>query len=51
VCDGLGASSPYTLLYNIGALPATFIIADGELVDGKVVDEKSLRKFLEKLLK
>ena len=51
VCDGLGANSPYTLLYNIAALPATFIIADGELVDGEIVDEKSLRKFIEKLLK
>ena len=51
VCDGLGSSSPYTLLYNIGALPATFIIADGELVDGEAVDEKSLRKLIEKLLK
>ena len=51
VCDGRGANSPYTLLYNIGALPATYIIADGELVDGKIVDEKSLRKFIEKLLK
>lgn len=51
VCDGRGANSPYALLYNIGALPATYIIADGELVDGKIVDEKSLRKFIEKLLK
>ncbi len=51
VCDGLGSSSPYTLLYNIGALPATFLIADGELVDGEAVDEKSLRKLIEKHLK
>ena len=51
VCDVLGASSPYALLYNIAALPATFIIADGELVDGDVVDEKSFRKLLDKLLK
>ena len=51
VCDGLGAASPYTLLYNIGALPATFIISDGELVDGNVVDDKSLRKLIEKLLR
>jgi peroxiredoxin len=51
VCDGRGANSPYALLYNIGALPATYIIADGELVDGKIDDEKSLRKFIEKLLK
>ena len=51
VCDGLGAGSPYVLLYNIGALPATFIIADGELVDGEVMDEKSFRKLLDKKLK
>ena len=51
VCDGLGASSPYVVTYNIPALPATYIIADGELVDGQVVDEKSLRKLLDKLLK
>ena len=51
VCDGLGSSSPYVLLYNIGALPSTFIIADGELVNGEVVDEKSLRKLLDKKLK
>ena len=51
VCDGLGASSPYVLLYNIGAVPSTFIIADGELVNGEVVDEKSLRKLLDKKLK
>ena len=51
VCDGLGASSPYVLLYNIGALPATYIISNGDLVDGEVVDEKSLRKLLDKLVK
>ena len=51
VCDGLGASSPYVLLYNIAAVPSTFIIADGELVNGEVVDEKSLRKLLDKKLK
>lgn len=51
VCDSRGASSPYTMLYNVGSLPATFIIADGELVDGDVVDEKSLRRELAKLLK
>lgn len=51
VCDGLGADSPYVVTYNLQALPATYIIADGELVDGQVVDEKSLRKLLDKLLK
>ncbi len=51
VCDGLGGNSPYVLTYNIPALPAAYIIADGELVDGQIVDEKSLRKLLDKLLK
>ncbi len=51
VCDGLGSNSPYVTTYNLTALPATYIIADGELVDGRVVDEKSLRQLLNKLLK
>lgn len=51
VCDGLGASSPYITTYNVAALPSAYIICDGELVDGQVVDEKSLRKLLDKLLK
>ncbi len=51
VCDGLGGNSPYVFTYNLAALPAVYIIADGELVDGQVVDEKSLRKLLNKLLK
>lgn len=51
VCDSRGASSPYVMLYNIPALPAIYIINDGDLVDGEVVDEKSLRKLLSKLTK
>ena len=50
VCDSRGAASPYAASYNLPTLPATFIIADGELVDGKVVDENSLRKLLRTLL-
>ncbi len=50
VCDGLGANSPYVSIYNLAALPATYIIADGGLVDGQIVDEKSLRKLLDQLL-
>lgn len=49
VCDSRGVDSPYVRTYNIGAVPATFIIADGELVDGQVTDEKSLRKLLDRL--
>ena len=51
VCDSRGAQSPYVSLYNLSAVPAAFIIADGELVDGSVVDELSLRKLLDDLLK
>ena len=50
VCDGLGAASPYIATYNLGSLPAAFIISGGEHVDGQVVDEASLRKLLDKLL-
>ncbi len=49
VCDSRGSASPYVLTYNIGAIPAAFIISGGELVDGQVVDEKSLRRLLDKL--
>ena len=51
VCDALGADSPYVMLYNIASLPSAYIICDGELVDGQIVDEKSLRKLIDKLLK
>jgi len=50
VCDSRGTASPYVATYNIPALPAFFIINDGALVDGSVVDEASLRKLLDKLL-
>ena len=50
VCDSRGVVSPYVSAYNLPVVPATFIIADGELVDGSAVDEKSLRKLLKKLL-
>lgn len=61
VCDIRGAASEYVTLYNllyqtedgnIGiAVPAAFVINDGELVDGEIVDEASFRKLLDKLLK
>ena len=50
VCDSRAASSPYAAVYNIQALPALYIISNGELVDGAVVDEAALRKLLDKLL-
>ena len=51
VCDSRGGAAPYVTTYNLAAIPAAFIIADGELVDGKVVDEASLRNLLDDLLK
>ena len=51
VCDSRGAESIYASLYNISAVPALFIIADGQLVDGSVVDEASLRKLIRDSLK
>ncbi|MGM9785482.1 MAG: DUF4369 domain-containing protein [Candidatus Cryptobacteroides sp.] len=51
VCDSRASASPYVTLYNIPGVPATYIISDGALVDGKVIDTKSLRKLLDRLLK
>lgn len=51
VCDGLGGNSPYAILYNINALPSTFVICDGELVDGRTGSEKALERTVAKLLK
>ena len=51
VCDSRGTASPYVFSYNLENLPAMYIISGGELVDGKVVDETSLRKLLKDLLK
>ncbi len=50
VCDGLGGNSQYVVTYNLAALPAIYLIADGELVDGGATDEKSLRRLLNQLL-
>ena len=51
VCDSRGTSSPFAASYNLQMLPSMFVIADGALVDGEVVDEASLRKLVGKLLK
>ncbi len=50
VCDSRGASSPYAVSYNIQALPYTYIIADGSLVEGLANDSASLRRLLLKYL-
>jgi hypothetical protein len=46
-----GAASPYVTQYNLQTLPSAFVINNGELVDGEIVDEASFRKLIEKLLK
>ena len=51
VNDGLGAASPAVALYNIGAVPAAFLIADGDLLPDAVAGENGLRRELERLLK
>lgn len=51
VCDSRGSASPYVTSYNISSIPSAFVLCDGELVDGQIVDEKSFRKLIEKLLK
>ena len=51
VCDSRGAASPYVLTYNIGSVPAAFVISNDELVDGDMVTEKSFRRRIESLLK
>lgn len=51
VCDSRGAMSPYVGLYNVQVTPSMFILHEGELVDGQVVDEKSFRQLLNKLLR
>ena len=50
VCDIRGVASPYVAQYNIQQVPAAFVISNGELVDGDVVDEASFRRLLEKHL-
>ena len=50
VCDARGVDSPYIRHYNLAALPAAYIISEGALVDGQVVDETSLRRLLDRLL-
>ena len=51
VCDALGAASPAVRNYALGSLPATFVIAGGEITTENVSDEPSLRAFLRKTLK
>jgi len=51
VCDGLGAGSSSLVLYNLDRLPVSFVISDGEMIDGNIADASSLRKAIARLLK
>ena len=51
VCDGLGAASPAVRSYALSSLPATFVIAGGEITTENVSDMTRLRAFLQKTLK
>ena len=51
VNDMNGIASQYVQTYNLQAIPSAFIIHNGELIDGDIVDEASFRKLLDKLLK
>lgn len=51
VCDSKGSASKYVGQYNLTELPVSFFICNGDLVDAKVEDEKSIRALLDKLLK
>lgn len=51
VNDGLGAASPSVSLYNLQALPTTFILADGNLNTASVTGVDGLRAEIARLLK
>ena len=51
VCDGLGTASPIVRNYNIGALPSTLVIVDGEVTGEDVSTTDKLRKLLSARLK
>lgn len=51
VCDSNGANSKLIALYNISALPTSYFICNGSLVNEKISDEKSLDALITKLLK
>ncbi len=51
VCDSAGASSKLIGLYNLSALPTSYFISNGSLVNEKISDEKSLDALISKLLK
>lgn len=51
VCDGLGTASSAVSTYNLSALPVSFILSDGQMLDERVTDAASLNRVLSRLLK
>lgn len=51
VNDGLGAASPVLPLYNVGSVPALYIIEDGNLSSVSVSSDAELRNYLKRVLK
>lgn len=51
VNDGLGAPSSSVVLYNLTAVPASFLLADGSIVAGSLNGKDGLEKELQRLLK
>jgi len=51
VCDGLGVSSPIVRNYNLGALPSSVVLVDGEITSEDVSSTDKLRKLLNAKLK
>lgn len=51
VNDGLGAASKSVLLYNLSGVPASILIADGNLVTTGIQGETGLRKELARILR
>lgn len=47
VNDGLGTASPAVSLYNVTALPQSFLILNGEILTKKIDSENALRKLLD----
>ena len=51
VCDGLGVNTPSVALYGVNAIPSSYFIVDGEIVEANVNDLASLRRFLSSKLR
>lgn len=51
VCDIRGGASPTVMLYNVGALPTTYLIVDGALAARQPADAASLRSLVASYLK